>query len=55
VLWQEASRGQCPLITEALRGAGAVLVDLAGRLIMAGLHPLADLAPGTWSRPPCSR
>jgi aspartate oxidase len=23
VLWQEGSRGQCPLITEALRGAGA--------------------------------
>jgi L-aspartate oxidase len=45
VLWQEASRGQCPLITEALRGAGAVLVDMAGRPVMAGQHPLADLAP----------
>jgi L-aspartate oxidase len=45
VLWQEASRGQCPLITEALRGAGAVLVDAAGRPVMAGLHPLGDLAP----------
>jgi L-aspartate oxidase len=45
VLWQEASRGQCPLITEALRGAGAVLVDAAGRPVMAGCHPLGDLAP----------
>ena len=45
VLWQERSRGQCPLITEALRGAGAVLVDAAGRPVMAGLHPLGDLAP----------
>ncbi len=45
VLWQEASRGQCPLITEALRGAGAVLVDMAGRPVMAGRHPLGDLAP----------
>jgi L-aspartate oxidase len=44
-LWQEASRGQCPLITEALRGAGAVLVDAAGRPVMAGIHPLGDLAP----------
>ena len=45
VLWQEAVRGQCPLITEALRGAGAVLVDVAGRPVMAGRHPLGDLAP----------
>jgi len=45
VLWQEASAGQCPLITEALRGAGAVLVDAAGWPVMAGRHPLGDLAP----------
>jgi L-aspartate oxidase len=45
VLWQEASAGQLPLITEALRGAGAVLVDAAGRPVMAGRHPLGDLAP----------
>jgi L-aspartate oxidase len=45
VLWQKASRGQCPLMTEALRGAGAVLVDVAGRPIMAGRHPRGDLAP----------
>jgi L-aspartate oxidase len=45
VLWQEAAVGQCPLITEALRGAGAVLVDGAGRPVMAGRHPRGDLAP----------
>jgi L-aspartate oxidase len=45
VLWQGSARGQCPLITEALRGAGAVLVDAAGRSVMAGRHPLGDLAP----------
>jgi len=45
VLWQEAAAGQCPLLTEALRGAGAVLVDAAGQPVMAGRHPLGDLAP----------
>jgi L-aspartate oxidase len=45
VLWQQTARGQRPLITEALRGAGAVLVDVAGRPVMAGRHPLGDLAP----------
>ncbi|HEU0130259.1 MAG TPA: L-aspartate oxidase [Mycobacteriales bacterium] len=37
--------GQQPLITEAMRGEGAVLVDAEGRRVMEGLHPLADLAP----------
>ena len=45
VLWQQAASGECPLITEALRGAGAVLVDAAGQPVMAGQHPLGDLAP----------
>jgi L-aspartate oxidase len=45
VLWQPAAAGQCPLLTEALRGAGAVLVDAAGMPVMAGRHPLGDLAP----------
>jgi L-aspartate oxidase len=39
------ARGRCPLVTEAVRGEGAVLVDAAGRRVMAGVHPLADLAP----------
>jgi L-aspartate oxidase len=41
----EGSSGQVPLITEALRGEGAVLTDDHGRSVMAGRHPLADLAP----------
>ena len=45
VLWRDGAAGQCPLITEALRGAGAVLRDLAGRPLMAGQHPRGDLAP----------
>jgi L-aspartate oxidase len=36
---------QRALITEALRGDGAVLVDADGARVMAGAHPLADLAP----------
>jgi L-aspartate oxidase len=41
----QAATGRQPLVTEALRGEGAVLVDAAGRPVMAGVHPLADLAP----------
>jgi L-aspartate oxidase len=40
-----AIAGQIPLVSEALRGEGAVLRDLAGRRIMTGHHPMADLAP----------
>lgn len=36
---------QQPLISEAMRGEGAVLIDAAGRRIMAGVHELGDLAP----------
>jgi L-aspartate oxidase len=46
VLWLgPASRGRQPLISEAVRGEGAVLVDGHGRRFMTGQHPLADLAP----------
>lgn len=34
-----------PLLSEALRGEGAVLRDVDGIAFMADLHPLADLAP----------
>lgn len=34
-----------PLISEALRGAGARLIDASGRRIMPTVHPLGDLAP----------
>lgn len=33
------------LISEAVRGEGAFLTDRSGARVMAGLHPLADLAP----------
>ncbi|GAB2986341.1 L-aspartate oxidase [Saccharothrix stipae] len=39
------ARGRCPLVTEAVRGEGAVLVDATGARVMRGVHPLADLAP----------
>jgi L-aspartate oxidase len=39
------ARGRCPLVTEAVRGEGAVLVDATGERVMTGVHPLADLAP----------
>jgi aspartate oxidase len=45
VLWCAGAVGQRPLITEALRGAGAVLRDLDGGPVMAGRHPRGDLAP----------
>ncbi|HEX7187623.1 MAG TPA: L-aspartate oxidase [Actinomycetes bacterium] len=46
VLWLGGgSRGQQPLVSEAVRGEGAVLRDDAGVAFMRGLHPLADLAP----------
>jgi len=34
-----------PLISEAMRGEGAVLRDLDGEPVMAGVHSLGDLAP----------
>jgi L-aspartate oxidase len=34
-----------PLLTEALRGEGAVLVDETGGRFMTEVHPLAELAP----------
>jgi L-aspartate oxidase len=45
VLHTGAGDGQLPLVTEAVRGEGAHLLDVHGRRIMAGRHPLEDLAP----------
>ena len=46
VAWLGArSRGQQPLVSEAVRGEGAFLVDDAGVRFMQGRHELADLAP----------
>ncbi|MGY1437237.1 L-aspartate oxidase [Streptomyces reniochalinae] len=39
------AEGQQPLISEAVRGEGAHLVDAAGVRFMQGAHPLAELAP----------
>ncbi len=39
------ARGQQPLVSEAVRGEGAYLVDGDGKRFMAGVHELADLAP----------
>jgi L-aspartate oxidase len=39
------SRGQQPLVSEAVRGEGAFLVDFEGDRFMLGQHELADLAP----------
>lgn len=46
VMWLGGqSRGQQPLISEAVRGEGAFLVDDDGVRFMLGQHDLADLAP----------
>ena len=34
-----------PLITEAIRGEGAILLDHRGNSVTAGVHPMGDLAP----------
>lgn len=45
MLFDPGSTGRRPLITEALRGEGAVLVDAQGESVTAGVHPMGDLAP----------
>ncbi len=46
VLWRDnASLGQQPLISEAVRGEGAFLVNDIGEKFMENAHPLKDLAP----------
>jgi L-aspartate oxidase len=46
VLWLgPLAQGQQPLVSEAVRGEGAVLLDSDGEAFMALEHPLADLAP----------
>jgi L-aspartate oxidase len=44
-LGPSASVGQQPLVSEAMRGEGAYLVDGAGTRFMVGQHELAELAP----------
>ncbi len=46
VLWLgKSAKGQQPLVSEAVRGEGAFLVDHEGKRFMQGQHELADLAP----------
>jgi len=45
VLYVPGQRGQSHLLTEALRGAGATIVDAHGASIMRGRHERGDLAP----------
>ncbi|MFB8037324.1 transcription elongation factor GreA, partial [Streptomyces sp. NPDC056004] len=39
------AEGQQPLVSEAVRGEGAYLVDAGGTRFMVGRHELAELAP----------
>lgn len=41
----DVSRDPLPLVTEALRGEGAWLIDTTGERFMVALHPMAELAP----------
>jgi len=46
VMWSGPdAAGQQALVSEAVRGEGAVLYDGAGQRVMAGGHPQEDLAP----------
>ncbi len=46
VLWLgKGAKGQQPLVSEAVRGEGAFLVDHEGKRFLQGQHELADLAP----------
>lgn len=46
VMWNgPGATGQQLLVSEAVRGEGAFLIDGKGERVMVGRHPLADLAP----------
>ncbi|MEV0892072.1 L-aspartate oxidase [Promicromonospora sp. NPDC050262] len=46
VLWLgSGAKGQLPLISEAVRGEGALLLDVNGHRFMPGVHEMAELAP----------
>jgi L-aspartate oxidase len=48
MLYTDTGRGtgnRRPLVTEAIRGEGAVLVDGEGNSVTARIHPMGDLAP----------
>lgn len=41
----DVEKDPLPLVSEAVRGEGAVLIDGRGRRFMTDCHPLAELAP----------
>src|SRR5271156_6027777 len=45
MLYDGHAGGRRPLITEAIRGEGAILIDAQGDSVTAGVHPMGDLAP----------
>lgn len=46
VLWLgSGARGQLTLISEAVRGEGAYLIDVNGHRFMPAIHPMGELAP----------
>ncbi|HUH68363.1 MAG TPA: L-aspartate oxidase [Mycobacterium sp.] len=45
MLFTGRTGGRRPLVTEAVRGEGAILIDRQGNSVTAGVHPLGDLAP----------
>lgn len=46
VLWLgSGAKGQLPLVSEAVRGEGALLLDVDGHRFMPAVHEMAELAP----------
>ncbi|ASR05297.1 L-aspartate oxidase [Gordonia rubripertincta] len=45
MLYTPGARGRRTLISEAVRGEGGRLVDVYGRSVTDGVHPMGDLAP----------
>jgi L-aspartate oxidase len=45
MLFDGRTGGRRPLVTEAIRGEGAILIDRNGDSVTAGVHPMGDLAP----------
>ncbi|WP_238420502.1 L-aspartate oxidase [Gordonia sp. 'Campus'] len=45
MLYTAGARGRRTLISEAVRGEGGTLVDVDGRSVTDGVHPMGDLAP----------
>ena len=45
MLFDAHASGRRPLITEAVRGEGAILVDAQGNSVTEGVHKMGDLAP----------